>query len=96
MRGMDEPDNQCNEVPMKMQVPGREFTQNEKLEFVFSYHDDSRKVPNYVAVRTAAKHLAEVILNNAPPSADRSTALRSVREAVLWANAAIALDGRNL
>lgn len=83
-------------VPRRNLEPQREATQNEKLEFIFSYHDDARKIPNYVAVRTAAKHLAEVILQNAPPSADRSTAIRSVREAVLWANAAIALDGRNL
>ena len=69
---------------------------DEILADLFSYHDDPRKVPNYVAIRTAAKNLVTVILQNAPDSADRTYAIRCVREAVLWANAAVALDGRNL
>ena len=54
------------------------------------------KIPNYTAIRTAAKHLEEVIMQNSPISADQSTALRCVREACLWANASIELDGDNL
>jgi len=63
------------------------------LQHVFTYHDDPAKVPNYTAVRTAGKQFAEVILNNVQSCPDRTAALRAVREAVLWANAALALDG---
>lgn len=45
------------------------------------------------AVREAAKEFAKVVLANTPPSADQSTAVRRIREAVMTANAAIALDG---
>jgi len=72
------------------------MTTEERLAKIFTYHDDPRKIPNYVAIRTAAKHLAEVIMQNSPMSADQTTALRCVREASLWANAAIALDGDSL
>ena len=74
----------------------REMTVEERLAKIFTYHDDPRKVPNYTAIRSAARHFAEVIMQNSPVSADQSTALRCVREACLWANAAIALDGENL
>ena len=39
------------------------------------------------------KELATAILNNVPPSADQSTAIRLVREAVMTANAGIACEG---
>lgn len=61
------------------------------LDDIFSYHDDPQRVPHYQAVRAAAKQLAETILVNCPSCADTSTALRRVREAVMNANAAIAL-----
>lgn len=70
--------------------PANKITE-ENLDDVFSYHNDERRVPHYNAVREAAKELARAILRNSPDCADRSTALRSVRNAVMEANAAIAL-----
>lgn len=73
----------------------RPMTTEERLNHIFKYQDDPRKIPNYIAIRTAAKHLAEVITQNSPTSVDQTTAIRCVREAVMWANAAVALDGIN-
>lgn len=42
-------------------------------------------------IREAGRQLAEVILNNTPANADQSAAIRKVREAVMTANAAIAM-----
>ena len=71
----------------------RPMSDAELLTHIFTYHDDPNKVPNYTAIRTAGKHFAEVVLQNVKPCADRTEALRMVRLAVLWANAALALDG---
>ena len=63
-----------------------------ELDNVFKYHDDPRKVPKYVAIREAGKNLARVILENCPDCADRSVAIRKVREVCMTANAAVALE----
>lgn len=67
------------------------------LADVFSYHAPGPEDPaKYEAVRAAARELARVILVHCPPSADRTFAIRQVREAVMTANASIALKGRSL
>lgn len=61
---------------------------------VFSYHAPTQdQVAKYNELRESAKAFAQSIVDNCPPSADRTAALRKVREAVMTANAAIALDG---
>lgn len=66
----------------------------EWLENVFTYHPASPgQSEKYVAVRSAAKELVKTIIDNCPSSADRSTAIRQVRESVMTANASIALNG---
>jgi len=68
--------------------------QSEWLDETFRYHVPDHDQPvRYDRVRVAAKALASVILDNCPGSADRSAALRKVREAVMTANASIALEG---
>ena len=47
-----------------------------------------------MAIREAAKNLAKVIVNNTPPSADQSAAIRLLRESVMTANSAIACGGK--
>jgi hypothetical protein len=47
----------------------------------------------YVSVGDALRAAAEVIIDNAPDCADRTTALRCLRESRMWANAAINLKG---
>lgn len=59
----------------------------------FSYHPPrSDQLPRYTELRSAALSFARVILRCSPPCADRTTALRKVREAVMTANAAIAIE----
>lgn len=65
------------------------------LEDVFSYHKPEGDRPaKYERIRGAAKEFARVILSELPACADRSAALRHIREAVMTANAAVALKGR--
>lgn len=69
----------------------------EDLDFVFSYHAPTPdQVERYAEIRDYAKRFARAILSHCPSSADRSAALRKVREAVMTANAAIALNGKSL
>lgn len=61
---------------------------------VFRYHKpEPGDQLKYEALRSAAKIFAEVILQNTPKCADQQAALRHVREAVMTANASIALKG---
>lgn len=64
------------------------------LDDIFRYHapvgDDPQR---YEAIRAAGKVLAEAIYLNTPSCADQAAALRKVREAVMTANAAVALKG---
>jgi hypothetical protein len=65
------------------------------LDHLFSYHSpDPVDLNAYRMVRAAAKHFAWVILTTTSPGADQSAAIRKVREAVMTANASIALRGR--
>lgn len=67
----------------------------EDLGDIFSYHPptDEQKA-KYMLIRAQAEQFARVILENTPPSADQTAAIRKVREAVMTANAAVALDGK--
>jgi hypothetical protein len=65
------------------------------VENIFTYHAPRPdQLPKYEAIREAAKRFARVLLDNSPRGADQSAAVRHVREAVMTANAAIALDGK--
>jgi hypothetical protein len=62
---------------------------------IFTYHSPTpEQLPKYEAIRAKAKELGLVIVENTPPSADQTAAIRLLREAVMTANAAIALDGK--
>lgn len=75
----------------------RTLSDAEILAKLFSYHPPSdATIPKYAAINQAAKNFAEVVLQNCPPSADRSDAIRKIREARMTANAAIALNGLSL
>jgi len=65
------------------------------LDHVFSYHSPTpAKAENYEELRASAKDFAATIQRLCPDCADQSAAIRLVREALMTANAAIALDGR--
>jgi hypothetical protein len=65
----------------------------EEIDWQFQYHPPTpEQVEKYILIRETAKTLATVIGECCPTCADRSAALRKLREAVMTANAAIALD----
>ncbi len=62
---------------------------------IFTYHSPTaEQLPKYEAIRAKAKELGHVIIENTPASADQTAAIRLLREAVMTANAAIALNGQ--
>lgn len=65
------------------------------IENIFSYHPPKEGQPEkYEAIRNAAKILAHIIIANTPACADQTAAIRHLREAVMTANASIALEGK--
>ena len=65
----------------------------DQIEREFTYHSPKGDQPQrYMRIRDSAKLLAHTIAECAPNCADRSAALRKVREAVMTANAAIACN----
>lgn len=61
----------------------------------FTYHAPTESDrEKYIAIREKAKKLVETIIESCPPSADRTVAVRKVREAVMTANASIACGGK--
>lgn len=72
-----------------------EITDAEKSELdnLFTYHKPFGDQPaRYEAIRSKAKEFAVLILETVPRSADRTAALRKLRETVFTANAAIAIN----
>lgn len=61
------------------------------LSIRFTYHAPKPgQVERYEDLRLQAQVLAVKILDECPPSRERSLALTKLEEAVMWANAAIA------
>lgn len=66
---------------------------DEEIEDLFTYHAvKPGQQERYQAIRSSAKELAKVIVANTPASADQSAATRHLREAIMTANASIALE----
>jgi len=75
----------------------RPMSSAEILAELFTYHPPTElTLPKFAAINQAAKNFAEVILQNCPASADRSAAIRLIRDARMTANAAVALNGLSL
>ena len=67
------------------------------IEQLFTYRPANPSTgPKYEAIREAAKYFAKVLLANVPAGSDRASAILRLREAVMIANAGIALNGLNL
>lgn len=65
-----------------------------ELEEMFTYHaPNDAQIGKYQVIRNTAKSLAHVIIDNTPPCADQTVAIRKLRECVMTANAAIAIQG---
>lgn len=68
------------------------MTKEEILD-VFSCHAPKADQPErYERLRAKARELAEEIVEVCPASADRTAAIRKLRECVMTANASIALE----
>ena len=64
----------------------------DRLDFdrIYKYHPAKGRQEDFVAIRSKARELAELIDTVAPPTRERSLAFTKIEEAVMWANAAIA------
>jgi hypothetical protein len=63
------------------------------IEELFTYHAPRPGDASALrAIRNKAKELAETVVICCPPSADRTAAIRKLRECVMTANASIALE----
>ena len=73
----------------------RPLSMQEQLDNWFSYHPPiDLQAERYAAIRAAAKTFAETLCALCPHSADRTVAIRHVRDAVYSANASIACGGK--
>lgn len=65
------------------------------LDHIYQYHAPTEEQRGkYEQLRSEAKILASIIEDVCPDGADKSAAHRLLREAVMTANASIALGGR--
>ncbi len=65
------------------------------LDHIFTHHAPSpEQSGRYQELRLQAKQFAEAIMKCTPDGNDQAAAIRKVREALMTANAAIALDGK--
>ena len=63
------------------------------VDNAFTYHEPKDGQPEmYAAIRAKAGELAALVCELCPGTAETMLALRKVQEAVMWANASIALD----
>lgn len=78
-------------------IPHLNTEQENKLELLFTYHppENDEQIQADKAIREWGLSLAKVICQYTPKGSDQSAAIRKVREAVMTANAAIALKGSN-
>ena len=61
------------------------------IDNYFTYHAPTpEQIVQYHEIRTAAKSFAETINRHVPAGADKSAAIRLVREATMTANAGVA------
>jgi hypothetical protein len=66
---------------------------DEQIRNIFSYHAPfGNQAARYEAIRTEARTLAFIIDDNCPESREKALALTNLQQAVMWANAAIAIN----
>jgi hypothetical protein len=71
----------------------RTHQRDRRIENEFTHHPPKGdQVQRYEKLRFNGGNLAEMVMELCPDSRERSTALAKIREAVMWANAAIACN----
>jgi hypothetical protein len=69
--------------------------EQEQIDNWFSYHAPTpEQLISYKAIRDTGRVMAMMINGHVPDSADKSAAIRLLRECVMTANAAIACGGK--
>jgi len=64
-----------------------------EITHLFTYHAPKGDQPErYASIRSAGGAFAALVAELTPVCPDQSVALRAIREAVMWANAAIACE----
>lgn len=65
----------------------------EQIDNTFTYHaPKGDQTTRYQSIRECAKELAHNIARNCPDSREKSLALTNLQQAVMWANASIAIN----
>ena len=85
-------DNKTGVLPIPAYAVSDEFA--EGIENRFTFHPitgESQKI-RYEYLRTSGKNLANDIMAFTPQSREQSVALTKLQEAIMWANAAIAIN----
>ncbi|KKM86181.1 hypothetical protein LCGC14_1281640 [marine sediment metagenome] len=68
---------------------------DDQLLTMFVYQQpDNAKIARHAEISAAASAFAVALMTWAPDGLDRDKALECIREARMWANSAIALDGK--
>lgn len=68
-----------------------------QIENTFTYHRPFGDQANrYEEIRNSAKALAHVIQDSCPESREKALALTNMQQAVMWANASIAINEKPL
>ena len=68
---------------------------NEDIEDIMAYHEWSEEqIETGVMIRKKLGEALKLIIDNVPPSPDRSTAIRKIREARMDCNSAITHHGK--
>lgn len=63
------------------------------IEAIFTSHAPfGTQTERYGVIRGTARSLAHVVQDNCPESREKSLALTNLQQAVMWANAAIAIN----
>jgi hypothetical protein len=67
-----------------------------EISDLFTYHAPTPEMTaKFLVIRAAIEAAAFAIDENCPPGADRTAAIRKLKEAHMTANAAVVLDGRS-
>ena len=65
----------------------------EQIDNIFTYHKPFGNQPDrYEMIRAAAKGIAKIIGMTCPDSREKSLAITNLQQAVMWANASIAIN----
>jgi hypothetical protein len=85
----------CEKSALNAQGPVGDSIARDPFDELFRYHPPTpQDLPKFQAVNQAAKNFAEVLRANCPRCEDFINAMERIREARMWANSAIALQGR--